>query len=552
MPLTSTNGITGTWSPTLDNTQTTVYSFTPAPGECASPASLTITITPTTIPSFASVDPICAGDVLSPLPTTSQNGVTGSWSPTLNSSQTTLYSFNPNAGQCATSATVTIVVNPMPLVSVTPAFSSICSGSQTNIQLSSQPAGATFGWQAVSTGDATGFSSGTGTSIAQSLSSATTGTVTYAVAGVLNGCPSVPVNAVVNVTQAPVVNASTLSQTLCSNQSIVVNLSSPQAGTAYAWTVNATNVSGASSGSGAVINHQLSSAAGGTVVYTVTPTVGTCIGNSIEIEVIVEGAQTPIVSISAGEGCSPVDVTFTNSTPGNYTYAWNFGDGATSSQASPTHTYTQNGCYDAALVMVSPSGCISQMLFTDVVCVSESPIAFFTAQNTTMDEDNSFNSFINGSQNATSYSWDFGDGTPSVSSVNPSYVFAPVYGNTYNVTLTAMNDEGCSDTYTMTFTIQDNLVYYVPNSFTPDGDQYNQNFKPIFTSGFDPFDYNLKIFNRWGELIFESMNHEIGWDGTYKATEGTCPDGVYVWMIEFKTTSTDARKKIQGHVILMK
>jgi gliding motility-associated-like protein len=95
-------------------------------------------------------------------------------------------------------------------------------------------------------------------------------------------------------------------------------------------------------------------------------------------------------------------------------------------------------------------------------------------------------------------------------------------------------------------------VYYIPNAFTPDGDQFNQNFKPVFTSGFDPFDYNLKIFNRWGELIFESMNHEIGWDGTYKATEGTCPDGVYVWMIEFKTTSTDARKKIQGHVILMK
>jgi hypothetical protein len=115
LPTTSTNGITGTWSPALNNTATTVYTFTPAVGQCASStAIMTITVNSNVTPTFAQVAAICSGASLSALPTTSTNttGITGTWSPALNNTATTGYTFTPTAGICATTATMTITVNP--------------------------------------------------------------------------------------------------------------------------------------------------------------------------------------------------------------------------------------------------------------------------------------------------------------------------------------------------------------------------------------------------------------------------------------------------------
>ena len=128
LPTTSSNGINGTWSPALNNTQTTTYTFTPNAGQCATTASLTITVNPYIAPTFTSVNPICSGATLSALPTTSNNGITGTWLPTLNNTQTTTYTFTPSAGQCATTASLTITVNPY----IAPTFTSvnpICSGA---------------------------------------------------------------------------------------------------------------------------------------------------------------------------------------------------------------------------------------------------------------------------------------------------------------------------------------------------------------------------------------------------------------------------------------
>ncbi|MGL2967593.1 hypothetical protein ACSVH6_13375, partial [Flavobacterium sp. XGLA_31] len=127
LPTTSTNGITGTWSPALNNTATTTYTFTPNAGECANTKQLTITVNPNVTPTFTAVAPICSGGTLAALPTTSNNGITGTWSPALNNTATTTYTFTPTAGQCATTTTLTITVNP----NVTPTFTQvapICQG----------------------------------------------------------------------------------------------------------------------------------------------------------------------------------------------------------------------------------------------------------------------------------------------------------------------------------------------------------------------------------------------------------------------------------------
>jgi len=119
LPTTSTNGITGTWSPALNNTATTTYTFTPTAGQCATTTTLTITVNQPTASTFTAVNPICSGETLNALPTTSNNGFTGTWAPALNNTATTTYTFTPTAGQCASSATLTIEVNPSPVFTIT-------------------------------------------------------------------------------------------------------------------------------------------------------------------------------------------------------------------------------------------------------------------------------------------------------------------------------------------------------------------------------------------------------------------------------------------------
>ena len=128
LPLSSTNGITGTWLPNLNTTATTTYIFTPDAGQCATTATLTITVSPIVTPTFATVNPICEGDFLAPLASTSTNAIAGTWSPALNNTATTIYTFTPNAGQCATTTTLTIVVNTSGTVMPITGNNSVCIG----------------------------------------------------------------------------------------------------------------------------------------------------------------------------------------------------------------------------------------------------------------------------------------------------------------------------------------------------------------------------------------------------------------------------------------
>ncbi|WP_412476438.1 fibronectin type III domain-containing protein [Flavobacterium sp. TBRC 19031] len=122
LPTTSIEGFSGTWSPsTVNNTQTGTYNFTPNAGQCATGGSLTVTVNIPNLPTFTAVTPICSGGTLNALPTTSNNAINGTWTPALNNTATTTYTFTPTGGQCASTATMTIVVNP----NVTPTFTPI-------------------------------------------------------------------------------------------------------------------------------------------------------------------------------------------------------------------------------------------------------------------------------------------------------------------------------------------------------------------------------------------------------------------------------------------
>jgi gliding motility-associated-like protein len=158
LPSSSTNGFTGTWSPAIvSNTATGTYTFTPDAGQCATTATLTVTVNPNILPTFNAIPAICANATAPVLPSSSINGFTGTWSPAIVSNTATgTYTFTPDVGQCATTASLTVTVNPniLPTFSVIPA---ICANSTAPVLPSSSTNGFTGTWNpAIVSNTATG------------------------------------------------------------------------------------------------------------------------------------------------------------------------------------------------------------------------------------------------------------------------------------------------------------------------------------------------------------------------------------------------------------
>jgi gliding motility-associated-like protein len=147
--------------------------------------------------------------------------------------------------------------------------------------------------------------------------------------------------------------------------------------------------------------------------------------------------------------------------------------------------------------------------------------------------------FENLTQNGSTYQWTFGDGNLSTM-VHPNNTYSePGF---YEVMLIAMDDKGCIDTVVKVIEIKDEFYLYVPNTFTPDGNRFNNTFK---VSAIGVVEFDIKIFNRWGELLFSSNDVNFEWDGTYKGT--LVQDGSYVWKIFYRSINDD-EDMITGHI----
>jgi gliding motility-associated-like protein len=255
-------------------------------------------------------------------------------------------------------------------------------------------------------------------------------------------------------------------------------------------------------------------------------------------------------SVDLPEGCVVHDVVFTdNINAAGTSLFWDFGDGGNSNQNGLIdHQYDQAGCFDVSLTILSSNGCSYTLTQNDMVCVYEVPVASFTALSDTMSTEDPVFEFVNGSVYATTYVWDFGDGNSSLST-NPihEYEGSPA---SHVITLYAYNEVGCVDSAYYTVVVLEELLVYVPNTFTPNNDVLNNTFKPIMTAGFDQFNYQLLIFNRWGEVIFESLDPDIGWDGSYNGN--IMQDGVYTWKIKFGILQNEDTKEMTGHVNLIR
>jgi gliding motility-associated-like protein len=147
--------------------------------------------------------------------------------------------------------------------------------------------------------------------------------------------------------------------------------------------------------------------------------------------------------------------------------------------------------------------------------------------------------FQNLSQNATTYQWTFGDGNSS-NMTHPNNTYSDP--GLYEIMLIATDDKGCVDTVVKIIEIQEEFYLYVPNTFTPDGNRFNNTFK---VSAIGVVEFDIKIFNRWGELLFSSNDVNFEWDGTYKGT--LVQDGTYVWKIFYRSINDD-EDIISGHI----
>jgi gliding motility-associated-like protein len=195
-----------------------------------------------------------------------------------------------------------------------------------------------------------------------------------------------------------------------------------------------------------------------------------------------------------------------------------------------------NGCKDTATAMVN---------------VNPSPTASFDIDNYDPSTSNPIINFTNFSSNASSFIWDFGDGSIYDYSYEPTHTYPDDESGTYVIQLTAISPEGCEDIETRVIDVKQDYSIYVPNAFTPDNNGVNEIFTPVLR-GFDEQDYTMLIFNRWGEIVFESNNMEVGWDGSYAHKFEQAQDGVYIWKINARVKNTSETKEFTGHVTLLK
>lgn len=253
-------------------------------------------------------------------------------------------------------------------------------------------------------------------------------------------------------------------------------------------------------------------------------------------------------------GCYPILTLFTNTTPNSTNInnvTWNFGDGGISNDILNTsHLYNTPGCYDVTLTVTSIDGCVRDTSIQDFACAYDYPTADFMMNPQPTDITNPYINFTNQSMGNTNNYWLFTSGIPNASfETDPQAEFPADTAGTYLVELAVSNSRGCTDTIQKEVVINGLYLFYVPNTFTPNGDGNNDYFIPT-GDGVDWTKYNLMIFDRWGEKLFETNDIMQGWDGTFNGTP--VQTGVYVWKVKAKEFYRNIKTEHSGHVNLLR
>gem|GEM_PF-1448317 len=255
------------------------------------------------------------------------------------------------------------------------------------------------------------------------------------------------------------------------------------------------------------------------------------------VELIINPLPTPNFDADILNGCVPVEVQFedlSGDVQSGATYQWDFGDGSTSNvTGSTTYEYTQAGLFNVSLTINNTARCGATMDKPNYIQVNPNPDAGFDPNPPITTMDNPVIEFIDSTNSVDPinyYKWDFGDGsTPVEGEENPSHTYS--MAGSYDVVLFVETTNGCIDYDTVKVALTEEAILFIPNAFTPNGDGVNDKFE---IKGTPIADYNLYIYNRWGQVIWSTHDFNTHWDGTDR--DGNIASaGSYVYQV----TGTD-------------
>ncbi len=543
-PTTGLSSATGT-SVTANPSATTTYTVTGTNANgCQSTTTVTVTVNPLpNVTANAVPATICSGATT----TLTANGAsTYTWTPSgaLSSSSgnsvtgmptntTTFTVAGTDVNGCQNTTTVTVTVNPSPTITTTASPNTICMGGASILTATG---GASYTWS-----PATGLSSTTGASVSASPSSTTTYTVTGTTAGGCSGTASV------TVTVNPVISVIALGTgSICagSSTSLTAIASGGNGGPYYyLWTP--------ANGLSTTTTSTVSASPTVTTTYTVTVT-DNCGSPQGTAQVTVTVNPLPMVSFTADttSGCAPVVVNFSNTSPTSFACAWDFGNNTYSNTCNPTNTFTQVGAYPISLTVTDANGCVNTR-GEMTINVYGYPTADFSMgpQPTTIVKPLiSFDGTLS-STDVTSWTWNI-DNLDTLLGSQIQYAFSDT--GKYPVTLYVLNQYGCLDSIVKEVVILGDFTIFIPNAFTPDGDGINDFWGPQGLGiGNNPGDYQLYIFDRWGEIIYLTDNINRPWNGIPQGGSEIAQQDSYMYRVIVRNALGE-KFEYRGHFTLIK
>jgi len=233
------------------------------------------------------------------------------------------------------------------------------------------------------------------------------------------------------------------------------------------------------------------------------------------------------------EACLPLIMTFENlSNPINseYDIIWDFGDGTTGTGLNPTHVYDQVGTFPISLDVTSPFGCRIDTFFGEIITTVPSPVADFTMSSDEISRLDPIAEFFDASLGAIRWDWLFNNFGRSREQ-NPTYVFTE--SGEKEIRLIVTGDNGCQDTVYSSLVVTPDIRYVLPNAFTPNGDGINDEFFGVGNAD-EAVSFYMSIWNRYGELIFETTDPNEHWNGRKNNVGKDAPNGVYVIVVNYQ------------------
>jgi gliding motility-associated-like protein len=280
--------------------------------------------------------------------------------------------------------------------------------------------------------------------------------------------------------------------------------------------------------------------------------------------ITIEVVQNPEIDFVADifKACPGEVISFTaNDTLEKADYVWNFGDGVFAFVENPTHQYVDSGRFNVSLEVRDQYGCRTKHTKNQYLQILPKPYSNFSASPLVAGILNPIINFENHSEGALNYFWYYGDGDSTINFATPQHIYKNI--GEYEVMLVTENEFNCADTAKRIILIKDEFSIYAPTAFTPNGDGINDCFR-ICGNGIDKNEFLLKIYDRWGELIFTTEEYDPdaycdacgkgAWDGTRghrDKGDKYFPNGIYYWYLWFKDYDSIGHE-FSGHIQLIR